>query len=94
MLVYISIIDKVQCMEITTESESPSCYLTHHTTPHHITPHHTTQHTQPGHVCCRSSKWDSSKGLVIMGGDGASTTTEILRDDLTSVPYFDITETR
>ena len=42
----------------------------------------------------RSSKWDSSKGLVIMGGDGASTTTEILTDDLTSDPYFDITATR
>ena len=55
---------------------------------HHITSHH----TQPGHVCCRSSKWDSSKGLVIMGGYGTSTTTEILRDDLTSDPYFDITE--
>ena len=29
-----------------------------------------------------------------MGGDGASNTTEILRNDLTSDPYFDITETR
>ena len=52
------------------------------------------QSTQPGHVCCRSSKWDSSKGLVIMGGSGASTTTEILRDNSTSDPYFDITATR
>jgi len=42
----------------------------------------------------RSSSWDSSKGLVIMGGQRANTTTEILRDDLTSDPYFNITETR
>ena len=42
----------------------------------------------------RSSTWDSSKGLVIMAGQGANTTTEILRDDLTSDPYFNLTEKR
>ena len=54
----------------------------------HITPY---QHND---VHYRSSTWNSSKGLVIMAGSGASTTTEILRDDLTSDPYFNITETR
>ena len=52
------------------------------------------QHTKADDVDYRSSIWDSSKGLVIMAGSGANTTTEILRDDLTSDPYFNITETR
>ena len=51
-------------------------------------------HLQSPNLFYRSSKWESSEGLVIMGGDGASNTTEILRNDLTSDPYFDITETR
>ena len=52
------------------------------------------QHTKADDVDYRSSIWDSSKGLVIMAGSGANTTTEILRDDLTSDPYFNITATR